>query len=95
MADVTGAKFKEGSSECEVLGSIASPITVGNGTITLTHSLGVTPDVVQVTSVAGYVVYCSAASATTITLGGGNSSATAVVVVKKVMRSGDITETAT
>jgi hypothetical protein len=95
MANVTSKRYKDGSCECEVFGTIASPITVGSGTISLTHSLGGIPDVVQVTPVAGYVIWCTAATASALTIGGGNASATAIVVAKRAVKSGDITETAT
>jgi len=92
MASVTGYKYKEGSSECELFVDV--PAT--NSEIALTHSLGVVPDVVSITPKTAYHVYVSTASVDShIHLTGAGATSTCDVVVKKHMLSGAITETAT
>jgi hypothetical protein len=89
MADVTGNKFKDGSSDCEII----KDITVGNATITVTHSLGTTPDEVVVVNKVAYHCIPSLPTADNISLTSTNASAACDVIVKKHMLSGDITET--
>lgn len=86
---VVGKLYKEGSTECEVI----TGITVGNGTVTVTHSLGGTPNVVQITQKSDDIIFVASVGASSLTLTGGDAAAACELVLKRIMPSASITET--
>ena len=89
MATATSYKSKDGSSFVETY----EAFTVGSATVVVPHNLGAIPDEVVITPTAGYIVYLSAKSATTVTVIGGNASAAIELTLKKHNVSSSITNT--
>ena len=92
MASVTGYKFKEGSTECEMFTDV--PAT--SSEISLTHSLGAVPDEVVITPKTAYHTYESKARTNKLVyIHGTTGTSTCDVVVKLHTKSAGITETTT
>jgi len=90
MSDVTGYKYKEGSSECELFVNFPATATQKS----LTHTLGARPDeVVIVQKTANHVYESAARTAALVYIRGTTGTSTCDVTVKKHMLSGAITET--